>query len=339
MNTFDLRTNMRTSKKDASKKEIIFMGTGPFALTILTALIQESETHIVTSVITKQDAKVGRSGSDISSQVNAIKEVAFAHGISLLQPAKFDKETLDSIASLAPDLFIVASYGRILPEELLAIAPLGAVNVHASLLPLLRGSSPIQNAIIEDFSQTGVTVMQMDSGMDTGDIISQKSIEISPEMFTADLERELAQMGSNTLLEALPQILDGTVETTPQDHSLATLCQLIEREDGHVMWIRETTSIYNLYRALTPWPGLFAYWKKSPTERIRVKLTKIRPYEGTLNLTQYTAGTVFNAENFLCIRTLDGAIIVETLQRADKKEMPASDFIAGNQKFIGTILQ
>ncbi len=338
MSNFDLRSDDREAEDASGAKKIVFMGTGPFALPMLEILIASSQVVDVVAVVTKPDAKIGRGNkSDRALHENPIKETALNQGIHVGQPHKIDASVIAELQALTPDLIIVASYGKILPKELLAIAPYGAINAHASLLPQYRGASPIQNALLNGDTQTGVTLIQMDEGLDTGPMIAREPIPIGPDDTAPQVEALLATLSANLMTQAFPLIFSGSMTTTQQDHKAATLCQLIDREDGHIAWTDSAQSIYNRYRALTPWPGIFSYWKKSATETIRIKfITLERIASATAG--NYTTGEVFLEEKKLCVKTSDGAVAIIELQREGKSLQDASTFINGNTDFVGAKL-
>jgi len=238
-----------------SKLSLVFMGTSELSEVILESLLKK---YNVIGVFTKPDTKIGREHEDSSPLV---KKLAESHKIPVFQPIKFNDEAVENLKKLNPDIVIVAAYGKIIPQAALDIPKLGFINVHVSLLPKYRGPSPIQNALINGETETGVTVMLMDKGVDTGDILAQEKLPINPEDTTGTLMEKFSLAGANLLLKTIPLWANGKIKPQPQNHSLSTFCQLIEREDGHIYWTSDVQSIYNLYRALTPWPGIFSYWK------------------------------------------------------------------------------
>jgi len=206
-----------------------------------------------------------------------------------------------------------------------------------SLLPKYRGPSPIQNALLSGEKETGVTIMFMDEGVDTGDIIVQEKTIIEPEDTTATLMQKMSVVGSQLLLKTIPLLIEGKIEKTPQDNTQATLCQLIERSDGKIFWTDSAENIYNRYRALTPWPGIFTFWKNG-SEVIRLKLNsiglqKINPIE------KHQTGEVFELGSDIGVQTENGIIILKELQLEGKKVTDAKSFINGYPNFIGSILQ
>ncbi|MEI8096510.1 MAG: methionyl-tRNA formyltransferase [Candidatus Moraniibacteriota bacterium] len=314
------------------KLRTIFMGTPEFAADILSSLVEQK--YNIVAVVTKRDKPVGRKQEAIES---AVKKKALEYKIPLLQPVKIDEETIEGIKNLEPDLIIVAAYGKILPKEILSIPGFGCINVHASLLPKLRGSSPIQNALLSGATETGITIMLMDEGMDTGDILAQTKIDIAPEDTKESLSERLTKTGQQLLIETLPRWIERTLISKPQNHEEATLCQLIEREDGHIMWTDRAESIYNRFRALSPWPGIFTFWKKEAGP-IRLKLHRIS-YQKQSPQTTHSLGQVFEMGEKIGVQTREGVIFLEEIQLEGKTQLPITEFLRGNPDIIGSLLQ
>ncbi|MEA3322602.1 MAG: methionyl-tRNA formyltransferase [Patescibacteria group bacterium] len=329
-------------KVDLTKMRIIFMGTGVFANAILEEIHKNAPGKLV-QIITQPDKKVGRKKTGIYRTLapNPVRDFAKENDIPLFQPCTCNKETLKVISDAKPGVIVVASYGQILTKKCLDIPRFGPINIHASLLPELRGASPVQNALLQGKKETGVTIMQMDEGIDTGDIIAQKTIPILEHEKADELLKRVAKIGAKLLLEFGPKSVQGEVTPVPQDHSKATLCQLIDREDGHIQWTQTTEEIYNRYRALHPWPGIFGYWAETETQLLRIKLRTIYPYteEMTDKQKEMLPGTVFIGHDQLCIRTFDSAIIVEAIQPECKAVMPVYDFLNGHKDFEGAVLK
>lgn len=336
---FDLRINMgKDRKNNDGANAIIFMGTGDYGGAILSALLLHDQS--VAAVVTRPDRKGGRKGKSgkRTTIFNAVKDIALSKNLELLQPERIDDDVIKIFGDLNPYVVIVASYGRILPEALLATAANGFVNVHGSLLPKYRGASPIQNAILYGEKETGTTIMQMDTGMDTGDIIAQASLPIDETDTSGTLFPKMAQHGADLLIEALPKYLDDPGNVSAQDSSQATLCQLIEREDGHVQWNEPAEDIYNRFRALAPWPGIFSFWKKNETDILRVKFLSVSPIFDVKN-NDAILGEVYKYGTEICVRTRKGCIILKTIQLEGKKEMDIATFVNGNPDFVGARLQ
>ncbi len=322
---------------------VVFMGTGIFAADILTAILGTPRYRVV-RIVTQPDKKVGRKKKSTINRTlaaNPVRDLAQQHAIPLFQPVTLDADAISTVAAHKPDLLIVASYGRILPQKLLDAARIAPVNVHASLLPLLRGSSPIHNAILQGHAETGITIMLMDAGMDTGPILAQERTVITAHEKTNQLCARLARVGGSLLITTLDALVAGKLSPQPQDHARATLCQLIDREDGHIQWTNTTADIYNRYRALYPWPGIFSFWEIHEAQLLRIHLRTILPALQPLEEihAQLMSGTVFIDHGQLCIKTGDTAIIVEALQPENKVVMPVYDFLNGHKHFEGTVLK
>ena len=329
-------------KKSDDAKKIVFMGTGLFAGEIIDRLVLNPHFKVV-MIITQPDKKIGRKKSSIHRTFapNPVRDAATKNGIVLYQPFIIDHDAEKEIQSVSPDILVVASYGRILPKYILDIPPMGAVNVHGSLLPLLRGASPIQNALMQGLDQTGVTIMMMDAGMDTGDILAQETVSFDKHDKADEIIKKVSIIGSQLLIKVLIRYINNDITPIPQDHSIATLCQLIDREDGHIQWTDSTMEIYNRYRALYPWPGIFSYWEATENQMLRIKLRSIYPVTDILTEEEQALmpGTVFIYKDQLCVKTFDSAIIIEAVQPECKAVMPIFDFLNGYKNFEGALLR
>lgn len=320
------------NKLPTPKVRVVFMGTPKLSASLLQALIKEQYT--VVGIVTKPDKPVGRKNEIVSSPV---KNVALQSNIPLFQPEKLDEEALRIIGDWKPELIIVAAYGKILPETLLGTPKFGCVNFHPSLLPKWRGASPIQNALLAGETKTGVTIMLMDKGMDTGNILSQTTIAIDPDDTADSLTEKVIETGTELLLDTLPHWVERHLTPSKQDDKGATLCQLIEREDGRIIWTDDAESIYNRFRALTPWPGIFTYWKKDG-ERLRLKLLKIASQKNSPQISQ-PLGEVFEIGEKIGVQTTSGVIFLEEVQLEGKTPLPIRDFLRGNGSLLGSLLE
>src|SRR3990167_8496226 len=310
---------------------IIFMGTSAFSEKILEAFIENK--YNIVAVFTQPDRKSNRENE---VKMNPVKKFSLANKLSLFQPEKFDDAATNEIKNLKPDMIILAAYGRILPEKILQIPGFGGINVHASLLPELRGPSPIQNALLSGHKETGVTIIQMDSGVDTGDVLAQKKVEIESCDNFETLSGKIADAGVKLLLNTITVLLRGEIIPKKQDNEKATLSQLIERGDGRIFWDEQATKIYNKFRAFYPWPGIFCFWKRD-NQLIRIKLHKIHPYFKKIeNKSKF--GEVFAINGQIAVQAAKGAIILEQMQIEGKKAVPAIEFINGYPDFVGSIL-
>lgn len=318
--------------KKENELRTIFMGTSEFAAGILEALIGEQ--YNIISVYTQPDKKVGRNQeikkSDVKLRAEKNKLVVF-------QPAKLDETAVEEIKNQKPDLIIVAAYGKIIPKAVLEIPEFGAINVHASLLPKYRGPSPVQNALLLGEKKTGVTIILMDEGIDTGDILAQKEIDIDKGETAPELLKKLAKISSELLIKTLPLWVEKKITPQKQNHAEATLCQLIEREDGKIIWTDSAEEIYNRYRAFQPWPGVFSFWQSKEGLR-RVRLNKINLIKTNPEM-KHHIGEVFQLADRTGVRTAEGVIILEEIQLEGKSGMKIDEFVNGYQNFIGSILK
>lgn len=308
---------------------IVFMGTPAFAVPILEGILQN---YKVKGVVTQPDKPVGRNGEISASPV---KKAALNHTVLVIQPTKLKDEWQD-VVSFHPDLIVTCAYGQIVPRELLVYPKYGCINVHASLLPKLRGGAPIHHAIIDGYTKTGITIMHMSTGLDEGDIIAQREIEITDEDTASTLHDKLSILGRDLLLETLPSILNGTADRIPQDSSESTYARNITPEDEKINFNRNRRQIYNQIRGLNSWPGAYCIidgkrmkvWESYITDNV---------FTGKLN-GQITA---LYPDGF-GVKVNNGEIVFKTIQPEGKGKMGASDYIHGLQDksaFIGKILE
>jgi len=309
---------------------IVFMGTPEFAIPSLEAIV--SEGHELIGIVTQPDRPKGR-GKRLSPP--PVKEWAVERGYKIYQPEKVrDNEFIAELESLAPDLIVTAAYGQILPKRILDIPPLGCINVHASLLPKYRGASPIQQAIMDGETKTGITIMYMDVGMDTGDIILQKETTIDPEENCASLHDRLAQLGGEALKESLRLFANGKPKGIPQNHEEATYCQKIDKSMGRIDWNMDIDRIKNLVRALTPWPGCYTY-----INGIRLKIWEIGSKE-YLQEREIVPGRVVHADGKrgLVVSASNGLVRLSRVQAPGKRVMEDVEFLRGNRVEVNTVL-
>jgi len=303
---------------------IIFMGTPEFAAISLRKLVKE---HDVVAVVTQPDRPAGRGKKLMPPPV---KEVALSEGIEVYQPMKVrTKEFREVLAQIEADIFVVVAYGRILPKEILELPKYGAVNVHASLLPKYRGAAPIQWAIIDGESESGVTIMQMDEGLDTGPMLLKKTTAIDKHETGASLHDKLANIGSEALIEALELIESGEAEPITQDDALSTYASILSRDTGRIDWSKSTMEIERLVRGLYPWPSAFSYLEGFGN-------IKIINTEAAYNELSYDGnnepGTIIEIDKKkgFWVATGSGALLVKRIQASGKKEMDVSAFLLGN---------
>lgn len=298
---------------------LLFMGTPEFAVPSLQALL--TSRHQVLAVITQPDKPAGR-----GQQVTAppIKQLAVQHGLPVYQPEKLrDPQVADWIHSWQPDAIVLVAYGKIIPQEIIEIPPLGIINVHASLLPKYRGAAPIQWAIAEGETRTGVTTMLIDAGLDTGDILLARETEIGPEETAVELSERLARMGAELLLETLEGLQTGRIQPRPQDHSQATYAPMLKKEDGWIDWNWPAQKIHNRIRGFQPWPGAYTTFRGKTFHIWRSRITG-----ETINL---EPGEIACTGQRLQVGCGDGqALELLEVQLEGRKRMDAKAFLCGH---------
>ncbi len=302
--------------------KIIFLGTPDFSSSILQALIDSR--YQVVGVVTQPDKPSGRGQKLIASPV---KELAIKHNIPVFQPERISKQC-DDLKQLNADIMITAAYGQILRQNVLDLTPYGVINVHASLLPKYRGSSPIQWAIIKGEQQTGVTIMQTNIGMDTGDMIYSKAITIGAEETAGELFDRLSVLGCECLLTALDLIESGKETFTPQDESQMSYYPMLNKDSGLIDFNNTSRDIVNLVRGLNPWPVSFVYLDKD--QNLRLKVYKATALDCDQDL---PCGSVVcnNSKDGLVIKTQDGAVRLDIIQSAGTKAMDCCDYLRGRK--------
>ncbi len=309
------------------------MGTPEFAVPSLQALLDHG--FEVAAVVTQPDRPVGRGGI---VRPPPVKEVAERAGLTVLQPPTLRApDALATLRAIQPDLIVVVAFGQILRRAVLDLPPLGCVNVHPSLLPKLRGAAPIQAAIREGLSETGVSIMLMNERMDAGPLLAQVTAPIFPDDTAATLGDRLARMGADLLVDVLPRWQAGTISPKPQDDTEATFCRPLQKEDAVVDWSAPAELIARICRAQTPWPGCQTNWDgrqlRLLTVRARPDWTGPKPPGMTFLLS-----TSSGEPPDLAVATGQGALIVEQLQLAGKKPLRAAEFLRGQPRFVGARL-
>ena len=309
---------------------IIFMGTPDLAAASLRALLRVPKFQII-AVVTQPDRPKGR---DLKLQPSPVKQLALEAGLPVLQPEKArDEKFIIELRALQPDLIAVAAFGQILPKAILEIPRLGCLNVHTSLLPKYRGASPIQSAILNGDETTGVTIMLMDVGLDTGDMLMQNATPIRDEDNAATLHDRLAEMGAELLVETIHGLADGKLHGFKQDNALATHVAKIRKEDGNIVWNQPARAIWNRIRAFTPWPGAFTFLPAQP------KPALLKIWGAELASASGNAGEVLSADKSgIVIGCGEDALRVTILQREGGRRMSAQEFLAGNPLPVGTRL-
>lgn len=304
---------------------IVFMGTPDFACPTLQKLIDRGETLL--AVVTQPDRPKGR-GQKLEPP--PVKTIAEKHGIPVIQPLKVRApEVIDTIREMNPDLIVVVAFGQILPQSLLDIPRFGCINIHASLLPRYRGAAPLNWCIINGETETGITTMQMDAGLDTGDMLLKKAIPIDPEETAQSLHDRLSLLGAETIDETLDLLIAGKLVPVKQDDSLTCYAPMMKKETGRIDWAMTARQIKNLVRGVTPWPGAF-----TTLDGNVLKIFKVRIAEAG-----GTPGEVINAgKDGVSVACGEGSIIIEELQLEGRKRLAAGDFLAGYKVPAGTHL-
>jgi methionyl-tRNA formyltransferase len=294
------------------------MGTPDFALPALKALIAH---HELVGVVTQPDRPAGRSKTP---QFSPVKNTALAHGIPVFQPEKIRRaEAITDLERWQADVYIVAAFGQILPQTVLDIPEYGSLNIHGSLLPRWRGAAPIQAAVRAGDAQSGITIMKMDAGLDTGPILSQRAVTLAPDETAASLHDRLAVLGAELLIETLPAYIEGRIQPQPQEDSQATYAPTLKKEEGRIDWSLPATQIERQIRAFTPWPGSFSTWDG---QQIKILAAGVVPGKAD-------PGQVVAYEEAVAVGTGEALLALTRLQMAGRKAMSVTDFLRGNQHF------
>ena len=303
---------------------VVFMGTPEFAVPSLEMLLKSDDE--VVGVVTQPDRPKGR-GQQLSP--SAVKVIAQREQLPLLQPTKMkDPGFVAELSAWKPDLIAVAAFGRILPPAILVLPPRGCINVHGSLLPKYRGAGPIQWALINGETETGITTMLMDEGMDTGAMLLQESMAIRPDDTAGTLSPRLGELGGRLLIETLAQLKAGTLTPRVQDHSQATMAPLLRKEDGLINWAMSATSIANRIRGLSPWPGAYTFLKGE-----RWTICRATVDDGA---TKASPGQIIAiTKDAMHVATGRGALAIRELQPANSRRMPVAQYLTGHSLEIG----
>lgn len=310
---------------------IVFMGTPEFAVPSLEALLAEGY-HVV-GVVTQPDRPQGRKKVLTPTPV---KEAALKHGLPVLQPQRMrSPEAIEQLTALAPDLIVTAAYGQILPVAVLELPKFGCLNVHGSLLPKYRGGAPIQRSIINGEKETGITLMYMAEGLDTGDMIAKSIVSIEDEDTSGTIFEKLSIAGAKLLVEQLPLVLNGTAERIPQNDEESTYAPNLSREDERIDWNASSRDIFNRVRGLVPFSGAFTTWNEEV-----FKIWEIaKPSQTESSGSGQAPGTIVSlSSDGIEVQTGDGTVLLTRVQPAGKKAMEASEFIRGGQMKKGMVL-
>lgn len=319
---------------------IVFMGTPDFAVSALEAIIEAG--HRVTAVVTQPDKPKGR-GKEI--QMTPVKECAVAHGIPVFQPVRVkDAEAVETLRKYNADIFVVAAFGQILSEEILNMPQYGCVNIHASLLPKYRGSAPIQWAVINGETVSGVTIMQMDKGIDTGDMLMKSEVAIDPGETGDSLHDKLAQAGARLIVEALPKIESGDITPVKQNDADSCYAKMLQKSMGRIEWHQSAESLDRLIRGLISWPGASTVYRG---KTLKIWEEQVVPPEELQGKDGATGTGIKDAEPgmVICVekdafyvQTGEGILKISAVQPEGKKRMSVKDFLLGYQVKEGEML-
>lgn len=308
---------------------IAFMGTPEFALPTLKTLIERSDCEVV-GVVTQPDRPAGRGRRIVKSPVKLLAE---SQAIPLLQPANLrDTFTIELLQSWSPDVIVVVAFGQILRQQVLELPPHGCLNVHASLLPRWRGAAPVQHALLAGDHETGVTIMKMDAGIDTGPILAQRAIAIGQSETFLTLSQKLAELGAEMLTSVLREYVDGMITAVPQSEVGVTYAPLLKKTDGRLDWTASAINIDRKVRALNPWPGAYAQLDDLPMRILRGSIRSA--------ITEPSIpGQIIVYEGALAVLTGDAIYALEEIQPANKQKMSGRSFVIGHPDLIGKVFQ
>lgn len=299
---------------------LVFMGTPEFAVPILDSLVAACR---VMGVVTQPDREAGR-GRRVERP--PVKQTAQRLGLPVIQPRRLrEPEAMAQLRDWAADLIVVAAFGQILRPEVLDLPPKGCLNVHASLLPRWRGAAPISAAILAGDAETGITIMQMDPGLDTGPVIAQRALPIQPEDSTQTLSERLSRLGAELLVDTLPGYLDGRLRPQPQDEASATYAGQLKKADGHLDFHLSAADLARRVRAFDPWPGAFAVWNGRP-----LKVLAAHAGPGSAGV-----GRVVLSDGQPAVGAGQGILVLDRVQPAGKRAMSGEEFLRGAREFIG----
>ncbi len=305
---------------------LVYMGTPRFAVPPLQALAQAG--HEIIGVVTRIDKPAGR-GRTIAEP--PVKTAARDLGLTVYQPRRVrDPDFIETLRRLNADVIVVAAYGQILPKEILSMPKYGCINIHASLLPLYRGAAPINWAIIRGDAATGITIMQMDEGMDTGAILVQEGLPIDPKDTSGTLTEKLSLLGAKLVARALPLVESGNLGPIAQEGSKATLAPLLNKEDGLIDWTLPAAEIRSRVRGLTPWPGAYTFLEGALLKVLEAEAAPGSSSPGTISVSDSGAMEVGTGE---------GLLRVHLVQPAGKKPMSSQDFLRGHREIKGKKLE
>jgi methionyl-tRNA formyltransferase len=293
---------------------------------------------VVVGLFTQPDRAAGQERGSTRQTGKGMKVIAREHGLPVCQPESINTpEGADLLRSLAPDLLVIAAYGQILKDFILALPRLGAINVHASLLPKYRGAAPIAWAIYEGETTTGVTIFRLSTGVDTGDMLAQEATAIGPDETAGDVEARLACVGARLALGVVERLAAGeTIPGVRQDSALATRAPKLKKDHGEIDWSRRAEQVCCQIRAMHPWPTPYTFWHRSGQEPLRLIVHKARPRAAAPGETATPGAILAEQHDLLCVGAGQGTVVeVLELQPASKRRMPAGDFLRGRRPLPG----
>jgi methionyl-tRNA formyltransferase len=303
----------------STKPNVVFMGSPDFALSTLRAL---HENYSLVGVVTQPDRVAGR-GRELKPP--PVKTLALALGVPIIQPVKLrEPEAMGQLQAWSPDVIVVAAFGQILKKDVLDLPKFGCINVHASLLPRWRGAAPINAAILHGDDETGITIMKMDAGLDTGPILSQRAVRIKPDETAGSLFETLSRLGADLLLETLPKYLSGEIEPRPQPEEGATYAGLLKKEEGRLDFSLPAVELERKVRAFNPWPGTYFEWGGNLLKVHRAGTGSGKRREGERLV----------IEGLPAVGTSEGILLLEEVQPAGKKPMSGKAFLAGARNWV-----
>ncbi|MBN2256913.1 MAG: methionyl-tRNA formyltransferase [Anaerolineaceae bacterium] len=303
------------------KTPVVFMGSPEFSLPTLHAL---TERYQVCGVVTQPDRPSGR-GKQLTS--SPVKQVAMQLGLPVMQPQKLrDPQAFETLRQWEPDIIVVAAFGQILRQEVLELPRYGCINVHASLLPRWRGAAPIQAAILAGDAQTGISIMKMDAGLDSGPVLSQCAVAINPEDTAGSLNQKLAAMGASLLIETLPGYIEGDIHPQSQDEAFVTKAPMLSRQQGELDFNQPAQYLARMVRAYHPWPGCYTIWKGQSLKVHRAHAIQTEhPEPGSRLIMDGKPAWI----------TSSGILVADELQPAGKRAMLGEEFLRGNRDWAG----
>jgi methionyl-tRNA formyltransferase len=303
---------------------IIFMGTPEFAVPCLKMLVYEG--YDIAAVVSQPDKPKGR-GNKVTPP--PVAEFAATKGLLLMQPQKIKTGSFaEDLRNLKPDLFVTVAYGRILPQDILDIPTYGSINVHASLLPKYRGAAPIQHAVINGETVTGITTMFMDAGMDTGDILLKEEVAISEDMTAGELHDKLSVLGADVLKETIEKLKDGSLVRVPQNHAEATYAPMLDKDTGRIDWSASARSINNLVRGTNPWPVAYGFYEN---KKIKIWKSSVDNIENECKVMDKVGKIIYAGKDGIKVSCGTGVLVIKELQAESSRRMTVAEYLCGHK--------